>query len=177
MADPKDDLTRRLATNPLLSAPPQHEHPTWPGVLQEHGAGLRWVIGATVDWRIKYEALADWAGHLAADRRAPAEMRKDAKRLQGLVAQYLALATPAPGLALQILRGKAAVKHIEAMDRIGREMERLDVRLDLDPANTPVYVDVQTVRSEYAERMLDRQWQSAQAGAAEAKETRADDAS
>jgi len=149
-------------------------------MLQERGGGLAgvcWIIGATEDWRIKYEALADRARYLAADRRAPAETRKNAKRLQGLVAQYLALATPAPGLALQILRGKAALKHIEAMDRIGCEMERLDVRLDLDPADGPVYVTVQTVRSEYAERMLDRQWQSAQAGAAEAKETRADDAS
>ena len=153
----KAEIARRIATDPLLSEPPRYRHPTWGGFMQEGGAGVQWIIGATDDWRIRYEALRDRAGDVADDGHEAANRRKAAERLKGLVATYLALATPAPGLALQILRGDAALKHIEATDRTGLEMQALALRLGLASVDTPVYVSVQTVRSEYLERMQARQ--------------------
>ena len=157
MANLKAEIARRSAADPLLSEPPRYRHPTWGGFMQEGGAGVQWIIGAPSDWRIRYEALRDRAGDVADDGHEAANRRKAAERLKGLVATYLALATPAPGLALQILRGDAALKHIEATDRTGLEMQALALRLGLASVDAPAYVSVQTVRNEHLERMLARQ--------------------
>ncbi|HUU90972.1 MAG TPA: hypothetical protein VM238_07160 [Phycisphaerae bacterium] len=112
-----------------------------------------WMVNnetANDDWRAEYEGLRDRAGDLAADQREPAGRRKAAKRLRKLVSQYLVFGTPAKEGGWMVLcrYGPAAQKRLDKMDAVGREMQRLAVRLGLATVGQPMYVSTDAVMAE-----------------------------
>jgi len=122
----------------------------------------RWIVSnetATDDWRTEYEGLRDRAGDMAADEQKSPGQRKMAKRLEKLVVQYLTFGTPPEGMATLWLVNSAARKRFDAMDAVGREMQRLAVRLGLAAVGQPLYVSTGSVMAEDFKRRMDRQQQ------------------